>query len=141
MNVTSNIIKALTETYNKRNRYRRGHIFFEDPFEEPQDFKILTNTWPEKKALMKYIQDKNITFISMDQDIEYYVDYDYGSNDAYFDYLDMGYADLEFYYLIGDSDEWQESTVADLAKEAGDKVAEEFVNYISYKVEVEEDEY
>ena len=76
----------------------------------------------------------------MDQDIEYYVDYDYGSNDAYFDYLDMGYADLEFYYLIGDSDEWQESTVADLAKEAGDKVAEEFVNYISYKVEIDDNQ-
>lgn len=137
MNITSNIIKALTETYNwyVRNKHRRGEIFFNDDFKEPKDFKVLTNSWPEKKALMKYIQDKNITCIEMQQDVTYVIKYAYGTEEEEFDYIDTDWEDLEFYYLIGDSDEWQESTVEDLAKEAGDKVAAEFVDYISDKVE------
>lgn len=106
--------------------YPSLHVFFELEFTEPRDFKILQTGYPAKKALEKYIKDKNITFIGLEQDIEYSTDY-YDHNEIESMNPEQ---DIEFYYYIGNSDKAIDSTIDELSKEAGEQVADDFANLI-----------
>lgn len=105
-------------------------ILIELEFNEPKDFKVLQTGYPAKKALEKYIKDKNITFIGIDQEIEYNTDYDDADK---IDYIND--EDVEFYYYIGNDDKAIDSSINDLRKEAGDQVAEDFINLIADELE------
>jgi hypothetical protein len=105
-------------------------ILIELEFTEPKDFKVLQTGYPAKKALEKYIKDKNITFIGIDQEIEYNTDYDDADK---IDYIND--EDVEFYYYIGNDDKAIDSSINDLRKEAGDQVAEDFINLIADELE------
>lgn len=116
MNITSNIIRALAEAV----KYPlSSNLMVELDFTEDDTLKLLKK-YPAKKLLENWLKDKDITFIRIDDTVNYSTD------SGEIDDIDDS---LEFSYYIGDSDEENFMTVEDVYKEDS-KVGNELIVFI-----------
>ena len=126
MNITSNIIKALAESV--KYPYT-SYLSTELDFTHDDDIKLLKK-YPAKTALEKWLKDKDITFISIDDDIRHTMDC--GEIDDIDD-------SLEIRYFIGDSDDEKFMTIEDVRKEDA-KVADELIAFIIDLIEMKSED-